>query len=134
MEWTDGILLNQTTGLRQWPLKVLEHRKKAEAKQHKVPWRMGGSKVRGEVNERLTIIYAILRQIYETHSSEGIWCGKAQFTSTNQSVHSALIINIGLRTDTTCRAHCAMHVKDYHGSTPCHPCFCQVCILQTVRD
>ena len=102
MEWTDGILLNRTTGPRQWPLKVLEHRKKAAAKQHKVQWRMGGSKVRGEVNERLTIIYAILRQIYETHSSEGIWCDKAQFTSTNQSVQSALIINAGLRTYTTC--------------------------------
>ena len=102
MEWTDGILLSRTTGPRQWPLKVLEHRKKAAAKQHKVQWRMGGSKVRGEVNERLTIIYAILRQICETHSSEGIWCDKAQFTSTNQSVQSALIINAGLRTYTTC--------------------------------
>ena len=55
----------------QLALDLLEHRKKAEAKQHKVQWRGGGSKVRGEVNERLTIIYAILRQIYETHSSEG---------------------------------------------------------------
>ncbi|KAL0024999.1 hypothetical protein WJX77_010254 [Trebouxia sp. C0004] len=33
---SDGILLNRTKQLRQWPLKVLEHRKKAEAKQHKV--------------------------------------------------------------------------------------------------
>ncbi|DBA90159.1 TPA: hypothetical protein ACH3X1_003466 [Trebouxia sp. C0004] len=63
MEWTDGILLTRTIGLCQWPFPVLEHRKKAEAKQHKVPWHGGGSKVRREVNERLTTIYAILRQI-----------------------------------------------------------------------
>ena len=99
MEWTDGILLNRTTQLRQWPLRVLEHRKKAEQKQHKVQWRGGGSKVRGEVNERLTIIYAILRQVYKLHSSKGTQSGKAQFTS-NQSVstvsHLASMLDSGL--------------------------------------
>ncbi len=85
MEWTNGILLNKTTQLRQWPLKVLEHRKKAEAKQHKVQWRGGGSKVRGEVNERLTIIYAILRQVYKLHSSKGMQSGKAQLTPIESS-------------------------------------------------
>ena len=85
MEWTDGILLNRTTQLRQWPLKLLEQRKKAEAKQHKVQWRGGGSKVRGEVNERLTIIYAILRQVYKLYSSKGTQSCKTQLTY-NQSV------------------------------------------------
>ena len=54
-EWQDGILLSQSTRLRQWPLRDLERRFKLEKKQHFMQWRQG-DKTRGDIGERLSII------------------------------------------------------------------------------
>lgn len=61
-EWQDGILLSKSTRLRQWPLRELERRFKLEKKQHPMQWRQG-DKIRGNIGERLSIIYAILRRL-----------------------------------------------------------------------
>ena len=61
-EWQDGILLNSSTKVRQWPLKVLERRFKLEKKEQAVQWRYDG-RMRKHLMERLNIIYGILRRL-----------------------------------------------------------------------
>lgn len=61
-DWSEGIMLSLEPLRRQWPLRDLERRLKAEKAQHPTPWR-SGTKMRGAIAERLTLIYAILREL-----------------------------------------------------------------------
>lgn len=74
-EWQDGILLSHSTGLRQWPLRELERRFKLEKKQHLMQWRQV-DKIRGNIGERLSIIYAILRRLPNPSGDTGCSAGR----------------------------------------------------------
>ena len=66
-DWNDGIMLTLDPLKRHWPLRELERRFKAEKKLHVVQWR-NGTKMRGAIAERLTLIYAFLRELPDRSS------------------------------------------------------------------